>query len=67
MVRLARPVSLIRAATQHAERVYTVAQGAAPAPDIEELSSLAAFHEQRRSRRQQGATYPHRRRAEGFA
>src|SRR5260221_13398482 len=39
MVRLARPVSLIRAATQHAERVYTVAQEAAPAPDIEELSS----------------------------
>jgi GAF domain len=28
---------------------------------------LAAFHEQRRSRRQQGATYPHRWRTEGFA
>src|SRR5215813_1136102 len=39
MVRLARPASLIRAATQHAERVYAVAQGAAPAPDTEELSS----------------------------
>src|SRR6266496_2592298 len=39
MVRLARPASLIRAAAQHAERVYAVAQGAAPAPDIEELSS----------------------------
>ena len=33
MVRLARPASLIRAATQHAERVYAVA------PDTEELSS----------------------------
>ena len=39
MVRLARPASFIRAATQHAERVYAVAQGAAPAPDIEELST----------------------------
>jgi transcriptional regulator of acetoin/glycerol metabolism len=39
MVRLARPASLIRAATQHAERVYAVAQGAALAPDTEELSS----------------------------
>ena len=39
MVRLERPASLIRAATQHAERVYAVAQGAAPAPDTEELSS----------------------------
>jgi transcriptional regulator of acetoin/glycerol metabolism/AraC-like DNA-binding protein len=39
MVRLARPASLIRAAAQHAERVYTVAQGAAPTPDMEELSS----------------------------
>ena len=39
MVRLERPANLIRAATQHAERVYAVAQGAAPAPDIEELAS----------------------------
>jgi transcriptional regulator of acetoin/glycerol metabolism/AraC-like DNA-binding protein len=39
MVRLARPASLIRATAQHAERVYAVAQGAAPAPDIEELSN----------------------------
>jgi hypothetical protein len=39
MVRLERPASLIRAAAQHAERVYAVTQGAAPAPDIEELSS----------------------------
>src|SRR2546430_2938473 len=39
MVRLERPANLIRAATQHAERVYAVAQGATPAPDIEELSS----------------------------
>ena len=39
MVRLARPASLIRAAAQHAERVYAVAQGAAPTADMEELSS----------------------------
>jgi transcriptional regulator of acetoin/glycerol metabolism len=38
-VRLERPASLIRAAAQHAERVYAVAQWAAPAPDIEELSN----------------------------
>src|SRR5262245_61499791 len=36
MVRLARPASLIRAAAQHAERGYAVAQGAAPAPALEE-------------------------------
>ena len=39
MVRLARSATLIRAATQHAERAYSVAQGGAPAPEIEELSS----------------------------
>ena len=39
MVRLARPASLIRATAQHAERVYAVAQGAAPTADIEELSN----------------------------
>jgi transcriptional regulator of acetoin/glycerol metabolism/AraC-like DNA-binding protein len=39
MMRLARPAKSIRAAAQHAERVYSVAQGAEPAPDIEELSS----------------------------
>jgi transcriptional regulator of acetoin/glycerol metabolism len=39
MVRLARPASLIHAAAQHAERVYAVAQGAAPTADMEELSS----------------------------
>jgi transcriptional regulator of acetoin/glycerol metabolism len=39
MVRLARPASLIRAAAQHAERVYAVAQGEAPVPAIEELAS----------------------------
>ena len=39
MVRLRRSASLIRAAVQHADRVYSVAQGAAPGPDIEELSS----------------------------
>jgi AraC-like DNA-binding protein len=39
MVRLERPSRLIRAVTQHAERVDALAQGAAPAPDIEELSS----------------------------
>ena len=39
MVPLARPASLIRSAAQHAERVYAVAQGAAPTADMEELSS----------------------------
>jgi transcriptional regulator of acetoin/glycerol metabolism/AraC-like DNA-binding protein len=39
MVRLARPASLIRAPAQHAERVYSVAQGEAPVPAIEELAS----------------------------
>src|SRR5215831_20393779 len=39
MVRLERPASRIRAAAQHAERVYSVAQGETPAPDIEELST----------------------------
>jgi hypothetical protein len=43
MVRLGRPASPIRTAVAHAERVYSVAQGAAPVPDIEELSS--SFHE----------------------
>jgi transcriptional regulator of acetoin/glycerol metabolism/AraC-like DNA-binding protein len=38
-MRLARPAKSIRAAAQHAERVYSVAQGAEPAPDVEELSS----------------------------
>ncbi len=40
MVRLARPVSLIRAATQHAERVYAVAQGAAVAVPLTLTVSL---------------------------
>jgi transcriptional regulator of acetoin/glycerol metabolism/AraC-like DNA-binding protein len=39
MARSERSASLIRAAAQHAERVYSVAQGAEPAPDIEELST----------------------------
>jgi AraC-like DNA-binding protein len=39
MVRLERPASSIRAAVEHAERVYSVAQGAAPVPDTQELSS----------------------------
>jgi transcriptional regulator of acetoin/glycerol metabolism len=39
MVRLERPAILIRTAVQHAERVYSVAEEAAPAPEIEELSS----------------------------
>ena len=65
-MRLARPASSIRTAVHHAERVYLVTQGAA-VPHIEELSTLlAAFHEQRRSRRQQGATHPHPWRGEGF-
>src|SRR5262245_15399398 len=38
MVRLARPTSLIRAATQHAESVYAVAQGAGPAQGTEVMS-----------------------------
>jgi transcriptional regulator of acetoin/glycerol metabolism/AraC-like DNA-binding protein len=38
-VRLKRPASLIRTSVQHAERVYSVAQGAAPVPEIEELAS----------------------------
>jgi AraC-like DNA-binding protein len=39
MARLARSASLSRTAVQHAERVYSVAQGAAPVPAIEELAS----------------------------
>jgi transcriptional regulator of acetoin/glycerol metabolism len=39
VVRLQRSASLIRAAAQHAERVYSVAQGAAPVPATEELAS----------------------------
>src|SRR3984893_7960877 len=39
MVRLERSASLIRTAAQHAERVYSVAEEAAPAPEIEEVSS----------------------------
>jgi transcriptional regulator of acetoin/glycerol metabolism len=38
MRRSERSASLIRTAAQHAQRVYSVAEGAAPAPDIEELS-----------------------------
>jgi AraC-like DNA-binding protein/PAS domain-containing protein len=38
-VRLQRSASLIRAAAQHAERVYSVVQGAAPVPAIEGLAS----------------------------
>jgi transcriptional regulator of acetoin/glycerol metabolism/AraC-like DNA-binding protein len=38
MRRSGRSASLIRTAAQHAQRVYSVAEGAAPAPDIEELS-----------------------------
>jgi transcriptional regulator of acetoin/glycerol metabolism len=40
VARLQRSASLIRAAAQHAERVYSVvAEEAAPVPEIEELSS----------------------------
>ena len=39
MTRLQRSASLIRTASQHAKRVYSVTKGAAPAPDIEELST----------------------------
>jgi AraC-like DNA-binding protein len=39
VVRLQRSASLIRAAAQHAERVYSVVQGAAPVPAIEGLAS----------------------------
>jgi len=39
VLRLQRSASSIPAAAQHAERVYSVAQGAAPVPAIEELAS----------------------------
>jgi AraC-like DNA-binding protein len=39
MGRSVRPVNSIRAFAQHAEFVYSVAEGAAPAPDIEPLST----------------------------
>jgi AraC-like DNA-binding protein len=39
MVRSERPEKLPQTAAQHAELVYSVAEGATPAPDIEELSS----------------------------
>jgi transcriptional regulator of acetoin/glycerol metabolism/AraC-like DNA-binding protein len=39
MVWLERPASVIRTAVQHGERIYSVAEEAAPAPEIEELSS----------------------------
>jgi transcriptional regulator of acetoin/glycerol metabolism/AraC-like DNA-binding protein len=39
MGRLERSARLISAAAQHAEHVFSVAEGAAPAPDIEELSN----------------------------
>src|SRR5260221_14777712 len=48
-------------------RLYGCAGGGTCAGHRGAVEFLAAFHEQRRSRRQQGATYPHRRRAEGFA
>jgi transcriptional regulator of acetoin/glycerol metabolism len=67
MVRLARPASLIRAATQHAERVYTVARGAAPAPDIEELATSWQRSTDSVDPVDSKAPYPHRRRTEGFA
>jgi AraC-like DNA-binding protein len=38
-VRLQRAASLRRTAAQHAERVYSVVQGAAPVPAVEELAS----------------------------
>jgi transcriptional regulator of acetoin/glycerol metabolism len=38
-VRLERPASLSRTAVRHAERVYSVVQGEAPVPAIEELAS----------------------------
>lgn len=39
MARSARSASLVRAAALHAERVYSVAEGAAPTPGTEELST----------------------------
>jgi transcriptional regulator of acetoin/glycerol metabolism/AraC-like DNA-binding protein len=39
MARPERSASLIRSAAQHAERVYSVAEGATPAPGVEEVSS----------------------------
>jgi AraC-like DNA-binding protein len=39
MGRSGRSASLIRTTAQHVERVYSVAEGTAPAPEIEELSS----------------------------
>lgn len=39
MGRSERSASLIRNAAEHAESVYSIAEGAAPAPDLEELSS----------------------------
>ena len=38
MGRLDRSAGFIRASAEHAERVYSVAEGAAPGVDIEELS-----------------------------
>src|SRR6266480_2375047 len=38
-VRLERAAKLIRTAGDHAERAYSVAQGAAPLPEVEELAN----------------------------